>query len=303
MSAQLPDTSLARPVERSHPLSGIAVVFRRQRRGSRPMRELVGAFGLLTALLVLAAGLQSLFFGQVTPYSNNADRFLLRWLTTECIAAGLLMPCSGAILGAGAAPASSERGGVQTALLTRLTAFDVATGRLLAALWSPVIVLLLSCTFWMALDLGFPSMTSRGSGLAEIATAHLILLTALLAGATVGFLCALRRSGRNWGAGIGAGLGLTTICVFGLLPLNPLIRRTEAPAHLIESALAINPVTGVTTALNKDILRVPWIYSRTDAPEYPFSYPAPLTTAALLTLGALTAQGAAAFRMRRLYAR
>ena len=43
----------------------------------------------------------------------------------------------------------------------------------------------------------------------------------------------------------------------------------------------INPISGVCSALNKDILRVPWIYNRTEAPEYPFLYPSPFATAAL----------------------
>ncbi len=292
----------ALPTERTFPLAGVFVVFRRQRRGRRLGRELAGAFGLLALLLVLAAGIQSLFFGQVTPYTNDAVRFLLRWLTTECLAAALLLPIAGAVLGAGAVPAGAERDSIQATLLTHLTGFEIATGRLLAALWSPGVALLLSWTFWTAIRFGFPFTTGSGNGFLEIAAAHLIVLSVLFASGAVGFLFALRRSGRSRECGTAVALLLLAFCVSGLVLFNPLVRKMDTPTPLIESLLVINPVTSAASALNKDILRVPWIYSRTDAPEYPFTYPAPLATAGLFALIALTAQGITAVWLRRLYA-
>ncbi len=295
------------PVQQSRPerkfsLSGVAVVFCRQRRGRRLERELLGAFGLLILLLAIAAGIQSLFFGQISVYSSNAVRFLLRWLTTETIAAALLLPCAGAILGAGAVPISAEREAVQAALLTQLTAWEIVTGRLLAALWMPFCVLSVSLAGWLLAQLSFRFSQGSVKGLGPILLAHTVLLAVLLMGGATGFLFALRsRPGRAWERGAALSLSLSIVCLFGLFTLNRPIRRMDDPTPLIEAALLINPVTGVCSALNKDILRVPWIYNRTDAPEYPFVYPPPLVTAGVLTLIALSAQTLAAWRFRRSY--
>lgn len=288
--------------ERRFPLSGAALVFRRQRRGRRSGWELLGALGLLALLLAIAAGIQSLFFGQVSVYSNNEVRLLLRWLTTETIAAALLLPCAGAILGAGAVPGSAEREAIQALLLTHLTAWDIVTGRLLAALRIPFCVLGISLIAWMTAQCAFHFSPGSLAGLGPILAAHGVLLATLLMSGATGFLCALRsRPGRSWERGALLSLSLSVLCVFGLFALNAPIRRMDNPTALIEAALLINPVTGVSAALNKDILRVPWIYQRTEAPEYPFLYPPPLATTGVLTLIALGAQTAAALRLRRSY--
>ena len=288
--------------ERRLPFSGVALVFRRQRRRRRLGLELLGAFGLLALLFAISVGLQSLFFGQITVYSNNEVRFLLRWLTTETIAAALLLPCAGAILGAGAVPVSAEREAIQALLVTRLTAWDIATGRLLAALWTPFCLLGLSLVTWLAVQIGFRFSTGSPGGVGAILAAHGVLLAMLVMSGAVGFLCALRsRPGRSWERGALLSVSLSAVCLFGLFALNTPIRRMEKPTTLIEAALLINPVSGVCSALDKDILRVPWIYDHTEAPEYPFYYPSPLATTGALLLIALAAQTIAAIRFRRSY--
>ena len=253
-------------------------------------------------LLGIAAGLQSLFFGQISVYSSNAVRFLLRWLTTEMIAAALLLPCAGAILGAGAVPISGEREAIQAMLLTRLSAWEIVTGRLLAALWAPFCVLGVSLAVWVAMQLPVQFSPGSAGGIGPILTAHAVLLAVLLMSGATGFLFAVRsRPGRAWERGAALSLCLSTGCVFGLFALNRPIRHLDNPTTLIEAVLLINPVTGVSAALNKDILRVPWIYNRTEAPEYPFVYPAPSATAGTLALIALIAQAGASTMFRRSY--
>jgi hypothetical protein len=284
------------------PFAGVALVFRRQRRGKRIGRELLGVCGLLVLLLLIAVGLQSLFFGQVSVYSNNTVRFLLRWLTTETIAAALLLPCAGAVLGAGAAPVSAEREAVQATLLTHLTGWDIVTGRLLAALWMPLCVLGVSLAGWLAAEIGFRFLPENMGGIRSVLAAHGVLLAMLSMSGATGLLFALRsRPGRSWERGALASLTLSGICLFGLFALNRPIRRMDDPTALIEAALLIDPISGVCAALDKDILRVPWIYRRTEAPEYPFYYPSPYATAGVLVLIAVGAQSTASLLFRRSY--
>lgn len=277
---------------RRFPLTGVALVFRRRLRRRRLIWDLLGALGLLGLLLAIAAGLQSLFFGMVSVYSNNEIRFLLRWLTTETVAAALLLPCAGAILGSGAVPVSSKREVIQGLLLTSLTAWDIVVGRLLAALWTPFCVLCVSLITWLIAQAKYHFLPDNIGGARGLLAAHLVLLAMLLMSGSVGFLFALRiRPGRSWERGALLSVSLSAVCLFGLFALNGPIRRMNDPTRLIEAALIINPISGVCAALDKDILRVPWIYNRTQAPEYPFYYPVPLaTTSVLLTimLGALT---------------
>lgn len=302
MNAPGLDTLPLGSAARRTPFAGAALVFRRQRRGKRIGRELVGVFVLLVLLLVIAGGLQSLFFGQVSVYSNNEVRFLLRWLTTETIAAALLLPCAGAILGAGAVPAGAEREAVQATLLTHLTAWDIVAGRLLAALWMPLCVLAVSLAGWLTVQWGFRFLPENMGGIRSLLAAHAVLLAMLLMSGAAGFLFALRsRPGRSWERGALLSLILSALCLFGLFALNGPIRRMDNPTTLIEAALLVNPISGVCAALDKDILRVPWIYRRTEAPEYPCSYPSPFATGGVLVLIALGAQTAASVVLRRSY--
>ena len=145
-------------------------------------------------------------------------------------------------------------------------------------------------------------MTGSTQGVGSIFAAHLVLLVMLLMSGATGFLCAMRRGpGRSWERGALLSVTLSVICLFGLFALNRPIRRMDNPTALIEAVLLIDPISGVCAALDKDILRVPWIYNRTEAPEYPFRYPSPFATAGVLALVALGAHTAAATRLRRAY--
>jgi len=302
VNAPAKETAAQAKTERRFPLSGVALVFRSRRRGQRFGRELLGILLLLALLLVIAIGLQSLFFGRISVYSNNEVRFLLRWLTTETIAAALLLPCAGAILGAGAVPVSAEREAIQALLLTHLTAWDIVVGRLLAALRIPLCVLGVSLLVWLAAQAGYHFTSGSVGGARAILEAHLVLLATLLMSGATGFLCALRsRPGRSWERGAILSLSLSLICLFGLFTLNRPIRRMDNPTILIEAALIINPISGISAALDKDILRVPWIYNRTEATGYAYYYPVPLATTALLLLTSILALGRAAILFQRSY--
>ncbi len=301
MNVPLADLARRTLAERWLPLSGVAVVLRRQMRSRRVWRDLAWAGVLLGVLLALSAVLQ-VTWAQVSIYSGSAPRFLLRWLTMGAAgAAFLLLPCA-AVLGAGAAPSSVEREATLSALMTRLTAFDICAGRLLAGLWPLEAALLASCALWMAAQLGWGFVPGALHGLGPILAAHLVLLCAVFMIGAVGFLFALRgRSGRLWGRGAAAALLLVAFCLTAIFLSEPQIRRRDDPTRLIEGALLLNPVAAVATALDLDVLRTNWLYDHTSAPEYPFTYPAPLASAGLFAAIGAAALGGAAFRLRRSY--
>jgi hypothetical protein len=283
------------------PLLGIWLVFRWRMRGRNAWRDLIWAGVLLVALLVSSALLQKVW-AQVSVYSGAPPEFLLRWLTMGAAGAVFIfLPCA-AILGAQAVPTTAEFEQTQSALLSRLTALDLCAGRLLATLWPLLSATLASCAFWLAAQLVWRFAPGAGKGYGAIFVVHLSLLCAVFMVGSIGFLFAQkRRPGRVWGAGASVAVLWTAFCVTALFLAEPLIRRQNDPQRLIETTLILNPVVAVTTALESDILRTPYLYERTSAPEYLFTYPAPLASSALfLTLG-LVALVFAALRLRRAY--
>jgi hypothetical protein len=282
-------------------LSGVGTVFLWRMRSRSAWRDLLWTGALLCGLLILSGLLQATW-AQTNLYSGVAPRFLLRWLTMGAAGAALLfLPCAAA-LGAGAVPGSAETEATQSALLTRLRAFDLCAGRLLAALWPLEATLLASCVFWLAAQAGWRFVHGPLHGFGPILAAHLVLLCAVIMVGSVGFLCALRRRpGRLWGRGAALALLWAVVCVAALLLCNPQIRRMNDPTRLIEGTLLFNPVVAVATALDLDVLRTNWLYDHTDAPEYPFVYPPPLASASLFALIGLGALGLSALRLRRAY--
>jgi hypothetical protein len=280
---------------------GAWLVFRQQLRGRCPIRDLIWTVVLLLAHLALALALQS----AITPlkeYNSDTPRFLLRWLSMAALVGpALYLPC-GAVLGAFAVPPISRFEETQSALLTRLTPFDVCAGRLAAALWPVISSLLASCAFWLSVQIAWRSAPGAGSGYLSIFLVHIVLLCAVYMIGAMGFLFALRhRPGRIWGRGALFGTGWAVLCLTTILLINPLIRRMDNPTALINAALTINPATAATTALNMDVLRLRWLYDHTDAPEYPFAYPSPLLSSAIFAGIGLAAQGLSALRLRRAY--
>ncbi|MCS6775930.1 MAG: hypothetical protein RMJ43_07290 [Chloroherpetonaceae bacterium] len=290
------------PTSRRWPTSsGALLVFCWQMRRRNAWQDLLWAGILLLATLVSAVTLQT-FWTQESPYAGPPPVLLRRWLLTATIGAVLIfLPCA-AILGAYAVPAREEFEVTQSALLARLTPFDLCAGRMLAGLWPLVSATLASCALWLTAELIWRSAVETGSGYGAILATHIVLLCALFMTGSISFLFAQRRRpGRHWGRGATAGVLWATFCLSALFLFDGAIRRLSQPRVLIESALLLNPAAAVATALQADLLRTPLLYERSAAPWYRFTYPGPWRTS-LLYLGiGMTALVLAAGWMRRAY--
>ena len=77
--------------------------------------------------------------------------------------------------------------------------------------------------------------------------------------------------------------------------VGPLLPHLARPERALDSALILNPVTAVGSALGMDLLRSPRLYDLTHAPEYWYTYPPASAVAALYGLLAVLA----AHRLRR----
>jgi len=299
-------------VERRLPLSGIALVLRRSLRGRSVWRDLIWAAAIVCGLLAAGAFLQAKW-APANFYNGGAPGFLLRWLTLGSLGAVFVMLPLAAVLGALASPSTEEMEAVQSALLTRLSAFDIGVGRSLASLSPLWWVLLISVSFWTVAQALLHFVPGAWHGFAPILCVHCVLVAAIWMIGSIAYLCALRlphsakrtgtggRSGRSWGRGTGIALVWTVFCLTLLFLVNPQIRAAKNPQRLIEGTLLLNPAAAVATALDFDILRTEWLYERTEAPEYLFVYPNPLASTVLFALLGITAQAFAAIVLRRSY--
>ena len=303
MNTHIPETESENCLEPRIIFSGTAIVFRRQVRGRRLGLELLRALGLLLPFLTLGEEVLRRFLGDAIVSDGLLGFFKSNWTISEAILAAFLVPFAGAILGANAAPVRAERDSVQAMLLTQLTAWDVVTGRLLAALRTPICLLCISLVTCLAAQYGFRFLRGDvGNRIVSLVAVHGVLLAALLVSGATALLFALgSRPGRSWERGMLLSLSVSFLSIFALFALNGPIRRMANPKPLIESVLLTNPVIGVCTALHKDILRITWIYNRTVAPEYLFLYPSPLATTGVLMLIALAALVTSAIRLGRTY--
>lgn len=290
------------PRRPSIPGAGVFIVYRQQMRARNAWYDLIW-----TCLLVCChGGLALLLQWSLTPsreYGGDISHFLTRWLTMCALGGPILTMPIAAVLGALAAPAASQFEETQSMLLTRLTPFDLCCGRLVACLWPVLSEMLAFCALSLTVQLAWrPLALERIDGYIAIIVVSLVLLSAVLAIGTTGFLFALRgRPGRVLARGIFAGIALAALSVTGLFLVNPVVRRLDNPTGLITEMLLVNPSIAATSALRVDILRLPWLYERTDAPEYPFSYPEPLATCAVFGGGAVAMLGMASARLRRAY--
>jgi hypothetical protein len=265
------------------------------------VRDLAGGLLLLAVVLAGSAALQ-VTWAQQNVYSGAPPALLLRWLTVSMVSAPLLLlPCA-AILGAGAAPARDEFVETQEILLTDLSPADVVAGRLAAALWPLMTAVLASAALWLGIQLALKPVPGGTGAYGAIASAHLVLLSSVyVVGALAQMAAIHRRSGRRAILGAAAGAGLSALCIAAILLINPLIRRSEDPRWMIETALLVNPCAACASALDLDVLRTNWLYDRTEAPAYAFVYPPAPATAALFAACGTCALMIAAARLRRAY--
>lgn len=280
---------------------GVGLVFRWRMRGRCAWRDLIWAGVLLAALLASSALLQT-YWAQESVYVGAPPEFLLRWLSMGAVGAVLIfLPCA-AILGSQAVPGTEEFESTQSALLSRLTASDICAGRLLATLWPLTSATLASCAFWLTAQLGWRFAPGAGKGYGAIFSVHFVLWCAIFMVGSVGFLFAQkRRPGRVWGLGASIANLWAAFCLTALFLANPFIRGSDDPRRLIETTLLINPVSAVSSALQSDILRTPYIYERTAAPEYLFTYPDPIRSSCLFLAVGIIALTLSSTRLRRAY--
>ncbi len=283
------------------PGMGVPVVFKHTMRGRRAWRDLIWTLLLVTCHVAIALGVVGANM-PMRELSSDIPRFMHRWLDMSALTAPLLyLPIAG-LCGAFTAPPASRFEETQGMLLTRLTPFDLCAGRLLAGLWPLVGALMASCALGLGVQVAWRPLPGTSSGYAAILILHLVLITALLSTGATGFLFAIRRRpGRNWGRGGGITLLVTALSLGGLFLFDPVVRQMENPTGIIDGLLLVNPATAATTALGMDVLRLPWIYERTIAPEYPFQYPSPLVSSALFASEALAALALASVILRRAY--
>jgi hypothetical protein len=250
---------------------------------------------ILGALQALAWTLRHVWLQGAGSYALGESR---RWLISCAVGGAALYPVMAAFLGAKAIPTRAEAGYTQAALLTHLRPFEFVMGRLLAEQWPLLMALAMSCGFWLVVSVLLPA----AGGIAQVLLLHLVLLSAVYVSGAIAALSATRSvPGRAWERGVTTGLLCVALSTTALLLANPLIRHMDDPVRLIESALVINPVVAATTTLQLDLLRTPWLYARTDAPDYEFAYPSPWATVGLFCAIGLVAQAATARRLRHAF--
>lgn len=265
-------------------------------RGRDVRGDVLWAAIILLVQSAIAAALRHVWLQQADLGRQSGQYGSRSWLIASAVAAGLFVPVPAAILGATAIPTRSETGAVQSALLTRLRSIDIVAGRLLAALLPVLMAIAVSCCFWVILAVVQPA----AGRIAQILTLHLVLICVVyMVGANAALGATSRTPGRAWARGAGGALVWSALCTTGLLLVNGQLRRMNDPAPLIEAALILNPVSAAATALTIDMLRTPWVYARSDAPDYYFEYPSPWSTVVLYGGLGLTAQVWTALRLRR----
>lgn len=284
------------------PGRGILVVFRHQMRARCPVRDLIWMGVLVLSFEAIAAGLQF----SVMPareYSGDTPGFLHRWISMASLAGPLLFLPVAAALGALSVPPVSRFEETQSMLLTRLTPLDLCAGRLFAGLWPLIAAILASCAILLTVQLIWrPILAGPADGYLAIFVMHLVLLTSAVATGALAFLPAMRRRpGRVWSRGFLAALAAAALAVTGLFLANPILVRRNDPTGLIYGMLLINPVSASAAALHMDILRVPGLYERTNAHDYPFVYPPALGSCALFAAGAAVMLALSAARLRSAY--
>jgi hypothetical protein len=272
--------SLTRPIRirslRPPRLQALIAVARRQWRGRAWWWEAGTTVLIFGLFLLIALGLQKIWLE--TPWqhtSSTGDRWghwLQQWASAAFVAAAVLLPLSGATLGAYAQPAAVETSDFKATLLTGLTPFELLTGRLFARLRVPILCWLCSLLFWSYLQNALHPLPDVH--MLSLLKAHLVLLSTLLLFAALGCLGSGKSSpGRSTTRGLIIGYMLFFLLTIDLFLFNPILNTMQNPTSSIVALLFMNPVVAVTTPIKFDLLRTQWVYDHTIAPDYPFQYP------------------------------
>lgn len=284
------------------PLTGTVLVFRRRMRQRNAVQDLAGAFVVFACVLGLAAWLQ-IYWVKLGFYDSNEESLLSRLFVLSLLSLAFVVPVCATFAGATAAPESAEFMETQSALLSRLTGFEICFGRLLASVWILIAAILFSLAFWLTTQLGWRFAPIGWEAFTvQLFAAHLLAFLAALSFGSVSLLIAInRRPGRNILRGTFWASDAAIVCYSGLFLLESLIKKMPAPRFVIEFALLLNPIVAVSTLKEMDILRTNWVYDHTSAPEYLFYYPAPLWSGVIFVVLTLLGLFLSAYRLRIAY--
>jgi hypothetical protein len=247
---------------------------------SGPARRSFADLALISLLVLAAAAGLQLFWIGASPYGGTGPAARERWFYSACLAATLLFAPWSAVRAERAWARLKQEGILRQLQLTRLSPAAICARAMAAAVAPLVAALLLSLLGWslIALVTGSPAWT-------RIVLGHALVLGEVLALGLAGQ--ALAALLRHPGLAGPASVTCYALSAFAILMIEPLLGRVARPEWWIWAALAVNPVTATGVALDLDVLRTPWIYALTSAPEYRFAYPSPWLTLALYTAAAL----------------
>jgi hypothetical protein len=241
---------------------------------SGPARRRWADLALIALLVLAGAGALQLFWIGTNPYGGPGPAARERWFYCACLAATLMLSPWSAVRAERAWARLRQEGILRQLQLTRMSPAAICA-RALAAASAPLLAaLLLSFLSWLALALATGSPAPGA-----VALGHALVLGEVLALGLAGqALAALLRI-----PGLAGPLGLACLALgsSAILLVEPLLARVARPEWWIAAALAVNPLTANGAALGLDMLRTPWIYALTSAPEYRFAYPSPWLTLAL----------------------
>jgi hypothetical protein len=251
-----------------------------------PTRRRLGDMALL-GLVVLAgaAGLQLFWIG-ANPYNGPGPAVRERWFYSACLMATVVLVPWSAVRADRAWSHLRQQGILRQLQLTRLSPATIGAAALGTAVGPLLALVLASLAAW-----GAVAVIAGDPPLVTILLGHLLVLIQVVALGLAGqALATLFR--RPSMAGPLAALCLA-LCATALFLAEPLLAAESRPAWSgrpewwISAALSLNPVTAVGAALGLDVLRTPWLYPLTSAPEYRFAYPSPWLTLALYAAAAL----------------
>jgi hypothetical protein len=251
-----------------------------------PARRRLGDMALL-GLVVLAgaAGLQLFWIG-ANPYNGPGPAVRERWFYSACLMATLVLVPWSAVRADRAWSHLRQQGILRQLQLTRLSPAAICAAALGTTLGPLLALVLASLAAWGAL-----AVVAGDPPLPTILLGHLLVLVQVVALGLAGqALATLFRRSSLAGPLAALCLALCTTALFlaePVLAADARLAWSGRPEWWIAAALSINPVTAVGAALGLDVLRTPWLYSLTSAPEYRFAYPSPWLTLTLYAAAAL----------------
>lgn len=245
-----------------------------------PARRRWADLALIGVLVLAGAAALQIFWLGAGPYGGTAAAARERWFYCACLAATLLLTPWSAVRAERAWARLRQEGLLRQLQLTRMSPLAICARALGAAIAPLLLAILLSLGSWMALALVTGSPAPGG-----VALGHALVLGQVLALGLAGQ--ALAALLRHPGLAGPASIACLALATSAILLIEPLLGRVARPEAWIAAALAVNPLSATGVALGLDVLRTPWIYALTSAPEYRFAYPSPWLTLALYLAAAL----------------